>query len=301
MENSNTKLNESFYSVQFSTDSFPSTLLNTDNNTKNKDIKKINNRAEEKVSNVKVKHLFTLQNDVDSFLKYFEREQEQDEELIEIYVRSLFGQDKWIKKVINCKDNTFYFKETVISELGKNEIQYRETNDQSLENLFKESDNNLIKLLIQRRKFTFIHNRSIKLHFDLVEFPKGDIYTVFSIFCDVPNHKEMIEYDTINEIQTIPSRSKIIEYLFRHDREIYDKLIEEKKVPDLNYSSKKVLYIIDGNHSQSITKTKEWTVEALNESIKWSFDWAVAEDESDDFNPLEEDSYDEDSCEEDET
>ncbi|KAF0972923.1 hypothetical protein FDP41_008775 [Naegleria fowleri] len=100
-----------------------------------------------------------------------------------------------------------------------------------------------VQLLVQRRKFVRKGSDNIKVTLEFTEFPTGDTFSVFAFHAHVG--KELLEEilkDNASPpmgVEIKPSRSKMIEYLYRHKRDIYMQLMNTGHIPkDIQYYSR---------------------------------------------------------------
>jgi len=97
-----------------------------------------------------------------------------------------------------------------------------------------------------------------QLRYDVVEYPEGDIYAVASTYS---TSKEDKSQSFLKKISAMDCNSKIVEYLSRYQKTVYETLVENNKVKRYASTDFDVLDNIVESHPSSITRTSKWIEE----------------------------------------
>lgn len=188
-----------------------------------------------------------------------------DDEYTEIFCDvvgySLILESIWPKIILqeDHRPGTISIKHLPSTEIEKTYMAYTEAKIHAhashelfdLTSLLLQNLPEKIKLHVQRLTYKHKESKNITLYRDGVRFETGDYYTVFSIFADVPidqvdnltSTDEILDTSSNQEVMDVirqhsaPARSKIIEFLYRHKRNIFDSLVEKGHVPEATESN----------------------------------------------------------------
>ncbi|KAG2375075.1 hypothetical protein C9374_010079 [Naegleria lovaniensis] len=205
--------------------------------------------------NILLKYYFIIPSNSEATFMEFLNKYFEERDTVEFVERFFHDQDcscfqkgEWVKKVGTLNENddfneqyhSSYKKTSVLnSSLFFNALSYEETTD------FEANiSQNYIQLLVQRREFVKIGSTNFKVTLDFTEFPNGDTFSVFAFHALVDHEwiEEILNLDShqpLIGVEIKPARSKMIEYLYRHQRDVYMQLMKTNDIPnDIQYYSR---------------------------------------------------------------
>eukprot|EP00834_Sanchytrium_tribonematis_P004985 NODE_275_length_10988_cov_0.409863.p6 type:complete len:233 gc:universal NODE_275_length_10988_cov_0.409863:2326-3024(+) len=198
------------------------------------------------------------------------------------FVEAYLDQEKcrentWLKavqRITNGKQTTEYVTKKAGSDKSKLFVHLqKETIEILAESEFL---NSYFHCLVDRIIFENEKYPNVKLQWDLATYPKGDTHTVFSLKSPVGNSAEFLKAKGDFDIKL--TRSKAVEYIFRHKKELYDELMLKNILPTIDYTTGSLctgsvhprLIEFSKNFCRAtmmimeVDEYKDWTVDEMN-------------------------------------
>ena len=157
------------------------------------------------------------------------------------FVEAYLDQDRtkeniWLKAVqrtTNGKQTTEYVTKKAGSDKSSLFIHLQKNANENLTT--SEFLTSYFHCLVDRILFENDKYTNVKLQWDFVTYPKGDTHTVFSLKSPIENSIDLLKAKEDFDIK--PTRSKAVEYIFRHNKKLYNELIVNNIVPTIKYTT----------------------------------------------------------------